>query len=361
MNLFTNRRVHKFTVPILVMFLTLFSNNVSNAQVAASCIPSCYNTGSGQSYYMYIPYMVINGTTYTFCSNMCSSCTPAPCAGADWGPGVAGANQVNTNTTIQSLPGATMSVMTASLNYVSSNYQYTNYGGYQSVSVDWNNNGVFTDAGEILTGTSYVTYGSTYTFTIPTTVTPGPKRFRVVSCYGQTSNLYTDPCSGASYQYYKDFKDFILNIGYNNDAALTTVKTQTPAPFAPGNNTIQAVVTNNGLNTLNSVQVNWSLNGVTQSPISYTTAITPGNTATVALVTQNFPQVGSLTVQAWTSLPNGTTDGNPANDLGPSVLFGAALNGTYTAGGGGSDFTGPKQAADQISAGGVLGPVTINI
>ncbi|MBL7974767.1 MAG: hypothetical protein JNJ85_07625, partial [Candidatus Kapabacteria bacterium] len=306
---------------------------------------------------MFIPRIQFNGVT-----------SPSATDFSGWGPTYTDGG-TNTNEVFNVIPGQTVTVGLRSLNYYSGAL-YTNYPCYYYAWIDYNNDGNFTTDEQVIgynynNGTGSFQYRSSTAFTnapsfvIPTSVVPGPKRFRLTAVYSTTSSTYWGPCN--TNIYYKDFKDFQLNIGYNNDAALTIVKTQTPAPFAPGDNTIQAVVTNNGVNSLTSVQVNWSLNGVTQSPVMVNTTLASGASTTVNLGTFTFPQVGSMSVQAWTSSPNGTTDGNTSNDMSATVLLGAALNGNYTAGGSNPDFTSPAQAAAQLTAGGTLGPVTINV
>ncbi|MCX7929783.1 MAG: GEVED domain-containing protein, partial [Chlorobi bacterium] len=269
----------------------------------------------------------------------------------------------NSNHTFNAAAGQTLSWSCTAGNYYGSYYD-----GYLFIWVDWNNDGDFFDAGEQMTSYWYIYQSTSGSFTVPSGASMGPKRMRVLFGYW----YYVDyvyysaanhPCAGNSTTYYNygDFRDFTLNIIANNDAGAVNVTTSSPPPFPPGNNTVQAVIRNYGGNTISSVTVNWSVNGVTQTPVQWTGSLPSGQQTTVNLGQFNFPQVGALQVQAWTSNPNGVTDPVPSNDASPVRLFGAALSGTYTIGGTNPDFPTVISAANQLTAGGTLGAVTFNI
>jgi len=248
------------------------------------------------------------------------------------------------------------------------NYFGYYYDGYLFIWVDWNNDGDFFDAGEQVASYRYIYQSTSGSFTVPNSVTTGPKRMRVLFGYWYYIDYFywvgaNHPCAGTytTYYNYGDFRDFTLNIIANNDAGVTSLTTSTPPPFPPGNNTVQATIRNYGGNTITSVTVNWSVNGVNQTPVQWTGSLPSGQTTTVNLGSFNFPQVGVLQVQAWTSNPNGVTDPVPSNDYSSVYLFGAALNGTYTIGGTNPDFPTVAAAANQLTAGGTLGAVTFNV
>lgn len=269
----------------------------------------------------------------------------------------------NTNFTFNGAAGQTVNWSCTAGNYYGSYYD-----GYLYIWVDWNNDGDFFDAGEQVASYYYIYQSTSGSFTIPNSVTMGPKRMRVMFGYWYYIDYvyYSDanhPCAGnyTTYYNYGDFQDFTLNIIANNDAGVMSLTTSTPPPFPPGNNTVQATIKNYGGNTITSVTVNWSVNGVTQTPVQWTGSLPSGQTTTVNLGSFNFPQVGALQVQAWTSNPNGVTDPVPSNDYSKVYLFGAALSGTYTIGGSNPDFPTVVAAANQLTAGGTLGAVTFNI
>lgn len=269
----------------------------------------------------------------------------------------------NSNFTFNAAAGQTVNWSCTAGNY----FGYY-YDGYLFMWVDWNNDGDFFDTGEQVASYYYIYQSTSGSFTVPSGVSMGPKRMRVLFGYYYYIDYvyYTganNPCAGnyTTYYNYGDFRDFTLNIIANNDAGVTSLTTSTPPPFPPGNNTVQATIRNFGGNTITSVTVNWTVNGATQSPVTWTGSLPPGQTTTVNLGSFNFPQVGALQVQAWTSNPNGVTDPVPSNDYSRVYLFGAALSGTYTIGGSNPDFPTVVAAANQLTAGGTLGAVTFNI
>ncbi|MFN8368942.1 MAG: GEVED domain-containing protein [Candidatus Kapaibacterium sp.] len=296
--------------------------------------------------------------------NINSSATPY--TGTTCGTSYTG-NGTNSNVTFNALPGQTLNWQSTSLG----NYQYGGqYDGYMNIYVDWNNDGDFLDANEWVTQWWYAYISANGSFVVPSTVSAGPKRMRIMFDYWYYADYYTgyynNPCFSTSngYSNYGDFRDFTINIGFNNDAAVQSLSTSTAAPFAPGNNTIQAIIKNNGLNTINSMDINYTITtssgSTTSGTITYSTPLAGQATATVPILTYNFPAVGAVTAQVTVSTVNGGTDGNPTNNSG-SGLFGAGLNGTYTVGGSSPNFANIKEACDQLTAGGTIGAVTFNI
>lgn len=90
-------------------------------------------------------------------------------------------------------------------------------------------------------------------------------------------------------------------------------------PFCSGPTTISARVHNFGSNIINNVGVNWSIDGVLQTPIDISTAIdmensTAGPNAIVALGTVNFDFNVAKVIKAWTNMPNSVADTKPVND-----------------------------------------------
>ncbi|MBX7155702.1 MAG: hypothetical protein K1X91_12155, partial [Bacteriodetes bacterium] len=350
MNLFTNRRVLKYTVPILVLFLSLFSNNVATAQTSDPT-PYCRPTNASQttatctSYYIGIGAVRIKNSGGTILLSNNTDCTIQGSGSADY------TYYSNIAPPILS-PGASYTWEVQPLSAMT-----TSYTNQLSIWIDWNNNGTLEDAGnERIYSGGQLGPGVTLsgTFTVPTG-TAGQIRMRL-----RTMNSGTmTSCASVNYG---ESEDYTLSTGFNNDGALNIVTTSTPPPFAPGMYNIVTNLTNVGGNALTSATISYSINGVAQTPVVWNGNLSNGQSTSVTLVSNYiFPQVGSITAQASIISANGTTDGNAANNSTPVATLGAALNGVYTAGGASPDFTGPKQAADQISAGGVLGPVTINI
>lgn len=98
-------------------------------------------------------------------------------------------------------------------------------------------------------------------------------------------------------------------------------------PFCSGVQTVMARIHNYGSNMVDNVNVNWSVGGVAQSAIAYSTPIDMENTpagpyAIVALGPVDFPYNSPKEIKAWTSMPNGNADTKPENDTTTTTITG---------------------------------------
>jgi|GEM_PF-700513 len=89
--------------------------------------------------------------------------------------------------------------------------------------------------------------------------------------------------------------------------------------FCSGPQLVTANIHNYGNSVVNNVTVHWTIDGVAQAPVNYTTPIDMENTiagpdAEVVLGVVVFPYNSPLTIAAWTSMPNGVNDTNGEND-----------------------------------------------
>lgn len=146
-----------------------------------------------------------------------------------------------------------------------------------------------------------------------------------------------------------------------NDAGVSNMISPTIPP-CPGNNAFEVEVTNYGTSTLTSVTIEWSVNGVAQTPVNATgLSVTTGNSTTVSLGSFNLVDNTAYEFIFNTTLPNGATDGNLTNDgLTISNQF-TSLIGTYTIGGASPDFATFNDAVDALHAYGVCGAVVFNV
>lgn len=82
---------------------------------------------------------------------------------------------------------------------------------------------------------------------------------------------------------------------------------------------VEVIIKNAGNNDINNLIVNWSLNGVTQTPTNYTNTLvtvastTGQNSDTIVIGNANL-LAGANTVKVWTSMPNGLQDSDHSND-----------------------------------------------
>ena len=139
-----------------------------------------------------------------------------------------------------------------------------------------------------------------------------------------------------------------------------------PISFCAGTEPIKIKIANKGSNLLDSVRVNWKLDGILQPTIFWTSpldtfgGISYPNDTILTLGSSTFVSGVSKTLLAWTSMPNGVTDTIHGDDT-LNVVLKASLNGTYTIGGTGSDYPTIAAAAADLNSYGVCGPVVFNI
>ncbi len=146
----------------------------------------------------------------------------------------------------------------------------------------------------------------------------------------------------------------------NTDAGITALVSPVK-PFAAGNQTVGVTIKNFGNNALTSAVINWSVNGVMQTPYNYSGNIAFNTTATANIGTVNFVTDSAFAIKAWTTMPNNSTDLNNSNDTITAGNIYPALNGIYTLGGITPDFKGFARSYNNLKYGGMLGNTTFNV
>jgi hypothetical protein len=194
------------------------------------------------------------------------------------------------------------------------------------------------------------------TFTSPSGVTMYVGDYQIGGAYvgyGATNNP----------RFFTGFLTYEVLPNGPNDAGAQEFVSPT-LPVCSGTFPVTATIKNYGTNAINPVAVNWSVNGVLQTPSSYTSTLdtaggTGNNTANVTLgnlVINSIPK----TVKIWTSNPNGIADTSNLNDTITEV-FASSLSGTYTIGASGADYSSIGAAVAALDAFGVCGPTTFLI
>ena len=145
---------------------------------------------------------------------------------------------------------------------------------------------------------------------------------------------------------------------YNNDAGLTAFGGIDA--ICPGTIAVYADVNNFGVVELTQLTINWTINGVTQTPINLTDTIPVGGATNILLGNYTFLSGTAYDVEAWTSMPNGVADPSTSNDSISVLGIQTAAGGTFTVGTGG-DFATISDAQNFITNFGVCGPVVFNI
>lgn len=152
----------------------------------------------------------------------------------------------------------------------------------------------------------------------------------------------------------------------NNDIGISSLVS--PLNFCSGTQNIQVRLTNFGINNVTSGTVNWSLDGVAQTPLNLSMNLDTLNGAmpydtVITLGSYNFTS-NSVALKAWTILPNGQADTFNLNDTLSTILQ-SSLSGTYTVNSavatGGTNFQTLTDLSNTLTAVGVCGPVVVNV
>src|SRR5690554_996211 len=146
-----------------------------------------------------------------------------------------------------------------------------------------------------------------------------------------------------------------------NDASLT--KFQGPLkPFVDGNQSVYVQLLNNGTDTLKSVTINWTVNGVARPTYSWNGSLPSAKVLdSIPIGTFNFAIATFNDIVIWTSYPNNRMDEDPSQDTLVERDLYPALSGQYTIGGASPDFSNFTEAVDALHKGGVAGWVHFNV
>tara|TARA_B100000508_G_scaffold124704_1_gene108183 strand:+ start:18165 stop:33218 length:15054 start_codon:yes stop_codon:yes gene_type:complete len=147
-----------------------------------------------------------------------------------------------------------------------------------------------------------------------------------------------------------------------NDAGIASTKDL----YCVGSNPFEVRLQNFGTNTLTSATINiWvQSNGgsyVAQTPYSWTGSLAVGADTLLKIGSYNFLSTTTYSIVAYTTSPNGNTDGKNYNDTAKSATSKPGLSGTYTVGGSGANYSTPAVALSALNSSGICGPVVFNI
>ena len=118
-------------------------------------------------------------------------------------------------------------------------------------------------------------------------------------------------------------------------------------------------VLNFGATPITSATINWTINGVAQTPFAWT-AVTPlpaFESTTITLGNYTFASAGGVDLKAWFTNVNNTLDSNRNNDTvaNHSYVCGGAISGLYTVGSATSSFTTLEEALMALANCGLAG------
>lgn len=144
------------------------------------------------------------------------------------------------------------------------------------------------------------------------------------------------------------------------DAGIERVLTP-QMPFPADTQQVQIVIRNYGSDTLKSVNVAWSLNGNSKTPVSWSGALITGDTAWITLGTHVFSRDTAYDFTAYTYAPNSSTDNNSSNDTVNLQDQYPAMSGIYTIGGATPDFASFNDAITAMNRGGIIDSVRFDV
>ncbi|TAH38352.1 MAG: T9SS type A sorting domain-containing protein [Bacteroidetes bacterium] len=144
-----------------------------------------------------------------------------------------------------------------------------------------------------------------------------------------------------------------------NDAGVLSIDSVTG--ICPGSNDIYVHIKNYGTNQIDSVFVDWMVNGLPEVSLNYQFTLNPGDSVQVLLGSYLFLAGGVYDFKAWTREPNGVADIDMQNDTASSNAIKTAMSGTYTIGGVAPDFSNFSSALSALSASGLCGPVDFSV
>jgi len=147
---------------------------------------------------------------------------------------------------------------------------------------------------------------------------------------------------------------------YSDDAGIVSF-IEPAVPFPADTLPVKVLLKNFGYDTLTTVTIKWSVNGISQTPKSWSGSILPGRYDTVVIGNYIFKTVIAYNLVAYTYNPNGVRDSLNTNDTARTLNLYAALSGTYTIGGSNPDFISFGAAANILNLGGVVGAVVFNV
>lgn len=220
--------------------------------------------------------------------------------------------------------------------------------------IDWNQNDILNDPGEVYVIGSAVTVAGTYSanITVPFGAIPGPTRMRVMVDYNNSS---PNPCRVANYG---EVEDYTVNVLPPPADEAGLVAFVSPGTGCTPSDSVVLTVSNFGTSSLTSVNFNVSVNGGSPTVFPWTGSIPSGGVDTVfaGVVTINSGDA----VKVWVSDPNGSPDVINFNDTLTGTFY-DALSGTYTIGGTLPDYATINDAITDLLTFGVCSSVIFDI
>ena len=318
----------------LVMLLFLFTATASRAQYCVPTGMSTYGSCTGGS--------ILNVTFGSL--NHSAGCIASGSQSSDY--------YKNLTATVNPTP------VVAGTAYNVSVQHSVGWAGGAAVWIDYNQNQIFESGERVIASTSTSMNGTlSGSVTIPPTAIGGVTRMRVIA---KESGVPTNPCTPGGWSEVEDYTIIINNNTYNNAG----IKAFAPiASFCSGTTVTKDVyvrVVNSGKNQLSNVSVEWQVNGVNQIPFVFNSLLDTINGTSASDTLLNigsvvFSSSATQVIKAWTAFPNSVADTSNFDDT-LSLSVTPSVNGNFTIGDIGADFTTIQQALTSLQNG-ICGPV----
>lgn len=131
-----------------------------------------------------------------------------------------------------------------------------------------------------------------------------------------------------------------------------------------GTQTVKVTIKNYGISNLTSAKLGWSVNGVVQTPVTWTGNLPCDFNDTVTLGKYTQKLNGYDTIVCWVNTPNGIYDSITSDDTLTVIAYGCSqmLSGVYTVGkGAGYDFQNMAEALFNLSHCGISSNVELKL
>ncbi|RLD46761.1 MAG: hypothetical protein DRI86_02275 [Bacteroidetes bacterium] len=153
----------------------------------------------------------------------------------------------------------------------------------------------------------------------------------------------------------------MLPSAINNDIGVAEILSPASSVTANIDFYADVLVRNYGVDTITSLDIEWTLDGVLQSVTNWTGSLLPDSTFSIVLDTLNLSS-GGHNIKSWTDNPNNGSDNDLSNDTSSFDFYACSgpLAGTYTIGGVGADFPSFYDVSLALNQCGISGAVTFN-
>ncbi len=161
-----------------------------------------------------------------------------------------------------------------------------------------------------------------------------------------------------------------VKIGYQQtdlslDASIASLISPPATLITSSISDVKVRIKNSGVTNLDSADVYWSLNGVTQTSLHWTGLLFQDQVSSILTLATDFTFPNGLNkIKVWVANPNNGVDLNHLNDTLITTTFvcgGALTAGTYTVGGASPDYPSLEAVQGQLVYCGISGPVVFNI